>query len=111
MLDWYTSCMKIYVSHSTAFDYEHELYAPLEESSLNSVHKITLPHKETREPFLTRELFKDQDLIIAEVSFPSTGQGIELGWADSFKLPIICCYKQGNKVSTSLKMITSNFIE
>ena len=56
------------------------------------------------------ETFKDMDLLIVEVSFPSTGQGIEIGWASTLKVPILCIYKNGNKISGSLKYITDDFI-
>lgn len=49
--------------------------------------------------------------MIAEVSFPSTGLGIELPWADSFECPIICIHRKGSKISNSLKIICKNFIE
>jgi len=50
-------------------------------------------------------------LLIAEVSLPATGQGIELGWADYAKTSILCIYKKGIQISSSLKFITDNFIE
>lgn len=40
-----------------------------------------------------REMVEKADLIIAEVSFPSTGLGIELQIAESMKIPLILCYK------------------
>ena len=60
---------------------------------------------------MSKEIIKDSDLFIAEVSFPSTGLGIELGWADSFHKPIICIYSKGSQPSASLKTISRNFIE
>lgn len=42
---------------------------------------------------------------------PATGQGIELGWADYAKTPILCIYKKGTDISSSLKFITNQFIE
>lgn len=50
-------------------------------------------------------------MLIAEVSLPATGQGIELGWADYAKTSILCIYKKGIQISSSLKFITDNFIE
>ncbi len=58
----------------------------------------------------TKEIIKNSDLIIAEVSFPATGQGIEIGWADIFGVPILCVSKEGQKISGSLKYITDKFI-
>ena len=49
--------------------------------------------------------------MIAEVSYPATGLGIELGWADMHKCPIVCIYRSGQKTSGSLKVVTDKFIE
>lgn len=42
-------------------------------------------------------------LVIAEVTNPSTGSGIELGWAISNRKPIICLAKKGAKVTSLIK--------
>jgi hypothetical protein len=84
---------KIYLAHSTGFDYKKELYKPIRGSQLNKENKILLPHEKSIEPFNSKELFqKETNLIIAEISYPSTGT--ELGWADSFGIPVICIYKK-----------------
>lgn len=59
----------------------------------------------------TEDVISKYDLIIAEVSLPATGQGIELGWADYAKTSILCIYKKGVQISSSLKFITNDFIE
>ena len=102
--------MKIHVVHSNSYDFKNELYTPLRDSNLNSEHQIFLPH-EADEFIETKDLIKDADVIIAEVSFPATGLGIELGWADAFNKPIICVYKTGSKLSGSLNTISEMFIE
>jgi hypothetical protein len=48
---------------------------------------------------------------LAEISSPSTGQGIELGWAEAFNIPIVCVYKSGAKISDSLKYVSDKFFE
>lgn len=50
------------------------------------------------------------DLLIAEISNPSTGVGIELGRAQILKIPIICIHKPNTKISESLKNLTKTFI-
>lgn len=104
--------MTIYVSHPTSYDYKSELYIPLRSSPLNKKHTIILPHETSNIPYEVRQLFESKkcDLVIAECSYPSTGQGIELGYADMLHIPIICIYKQGNKISGSLKTITDTFL-
>ncbi len=104
--------MKIYVAHSRNFDFTKELYEPIQNSSLIKEHTFIFPHSENDEPFSSKELFQNGcDLIIAEVSYPATGLGIELGWADILKVPVICIYKKDSKVSGSLKVITDKFVE
>jgi len=101
--------MKIFVPHSSNFDFRNQLYIPLRNSVLNELHTIILPQEKGKEQ-ITKDVIKDCNLIIAEVSYPSTGQGIELGWATMFNIPIICVYKMGCKYSSSLTFITNRFI-
>src|SRR3989344_8787288 len=102
--------MKIYFTHSTNFDFKNEFYTPIRNSVLNSQHQITLPH-ETNKYINSNEIIKNSDLVIAEVSNPSTGMGIELGWTSNFNIPIIFIYKEDSKISSSLKSLSNNFIE
>lgn len=101
--------MKIYVSHSTKFDYNRELYQPLRASELNKKHEIVLPH-EGGKNINSKEVIKNSDLVLAEVSLPAMGQGIELGWADAFDRPIICLYQSDKEFSPYLKYLTEKFI-
>jgi nucleoside 2-deoxyribosyltransferase len=45
------------------------------------------------------------DALIAEVSTPSHGVGYEIGYALSKGKPVLCCYRQGRRLS---KMISGN---
>jgi hypothetical protein len=101
--------MKIYISHSREFDYLENLYKPIKDLGLNSDHEFFLPH-ENEKSHNTKDGIKNSDLIIAETSFPSTGQGIELGWAETFGKPILCIHKEDIDISGSLKYITDKFI-
>lgn len=101
--------MKIYISHSSGYDFNSNLYNPLKNSSLSTDNEIFFPHDDT--VINTKKMIGSLDLVIAEVSYPTTGQGIELGWADMFNVPILCIYKKGSKISSSLKFITNNFLE
>jgi hypothetical protein len=102
--------MKIYVSHAASFDYKKELYEPIKNSRLYNLYDFSFPH-EGNELLDAREIIKKSNLVLAEVSFPSTGQGIELGWANLLKIPIVCISKRASKVSASLKCVTGDFIE
>jgi hypothetical protein len=103
--------MKIYFGHSKGFDYKNELYDPVRNSGLNKEHEIIFPHEQSDLPTNSKEFLKTCDLMIAEVSFPATGLGIELGWGDAFGIPILCIFKKGSHVSNSAKLLTENLIE
>ncbi|MFB6216879.1 MAG: hypothetical protein ABEJ72_07940 [Candidatus Aenigmatarchaeota archaeon] len=45
------------------------------------------------------------DLVVADVSRPSTGLGIELGWADFFQVPILLIAEEGAEPSRSLEAV------
>jgi hypothetical protein len=103
--------MKIYVAHARKGNYLGELYAPLRESALSKTHTFIFPHDERSEPFDSRPVItKDCDLVIAEVSEPATGLGIELGWASLSDVPIICIHRSDAKVSQSLRGVTDIFL-
>jgi hypothetical protein len=105
----YNELMKIYVAHSIVFDFKNELYTPLKNSDLIKKNEFVFPHD--GEISSSKEAIQFSDLILAEVSYPSTGEGIELGWADSFKKRIICVYKSGSKISPSLDYLKCEKIE
>ncbi len=100
--------MKVFISHSNHFDFKNQLYLPLRKSQLNSRHQIFLPEEDGK--INTKETIKNSDLLVAEVSLPSIGLGVEIGWADSFNIPIVCIYKDGKSFSSSLKFLTNKFI-
>jgi nucleoside 2-deoxyribosyltransferase len=101
--------MKIFVAHSSNFDFKNKLYKPLRDSLLNEKHEFLLPQEKGKE-VITKDIIKDCDLLLAEVSYPSTGQGIELGWANVFNVPIICIFREGSKYSSSLGLIVDKFV-
>lgn len=104
--------MKIYISHSSQFDYRKELYEPLlKKAHLDEEHTLILPHKNGTAPQNSKARIKTSDIIIAEVSYPSTGQGIELGWANIFDVPIYCFYRKEGRPSSSLKFVCKTLTE
>ena len=103
--------MNIYIGHSRNMDFKNGLYKTIRESKLNEEHNIILPHENSDEPYNSKEFLSTTcDLVIADVSDISLGLGVELGWADSLNVPIICMYKRGSKVSNSLKVLTEHFV-
>lgn len=102
---------QIYIWHSSDFDFNNELYQPIRKSKLNNFYNFIFPHENSNEPFNSKTRLKDCKYMIAEVSFPSTWLGIEIGWANLYHIPIIFLYKEGSKISSALKVISSSFIE
>ncbi|MDX2165010.1 MAG: hypothetical protein SFW07_06315 [Gammaproteobacteria bacterium] len=62
-------------------------------------------HAENPEATNTRHIIENVDYVLAEVSYPSTGQGIELAWAYDIAVPIIGIHKSDAVISSSLKLI------
>ena len=102
--------LKIYISHASKFDYINKLYNPLKESILFKDHVFILPHDEEK-VINTKAIISSSDLLIAETSIQTTGQGIELGWADYAHVPIKCIYEKGAEISSALKFISNDLIE
>ncbi len=101
--------MNIFVCHSTASDYKSELYEPLK-AGFSQSHNLILPHEDGSD-YNSKETITTCDFVIAEVSLPSTGLGIELGWADSAGVPIICIHKTGTVPSSALHHVTMDVIQ
>ncbi len=101
--------MRIYVSHSRSFDYQNELYGPLLNSPLATEHQLILPFLNGggQSPD-TKAVLQSVNLVVAEVTFSYTAQGIELGWADMLGKPILCYYRQGYPASANIAMITNH---
>ena len=86
--------MKMYVCHSSAFNYKKDLYEPIRNSPLNKEHEMIFPHENSSQIFDSKNTIPTCDLIISEVSYPSTSMGIELGWANKENKRILFIYKK-----------------
>ena len=102
--------MKIYLGHSREFDYETKLYEPIRQSAFFAEHEFVFPHADPGDVQKTNDYLKNIDLFVAEVSYPSTGLGIELGWAHDLGKRIVCVYKTDSTPSGSLKSITDQIL-
>jgi len=103
--------MKIYIAHSSGFDFYKLLYEPIKLSGFWNKHTFILPHENTLDPSNSKKIISASDLVIAEVSYSSTGMGIELGWANANKIPVLCIYKKNAQISSSLSAVFKDFIE
>lgn len=68
--------------------------------------QIIFPHDSEEGVKLTRDAIDKSDLVLVEVSIPSTGSGIELGWANAAGKPIIAFHQGGSEPSPALKFAT-----
>lgn len=93
------------------FDFKKDLYEPLKNSGIDV--EFIFPHQNSDEPFDSKSLFESKscDFVLAEGSYQSTGQGIELGWANNFGIKIISIFRSGSRISNSLKTISERVIE
>lgn len=102
---------QIYVAHSRSFDYVKRLYQPLHGSGLTEQHHFILPH-ETKKYQNSKKIFQVScDVVLAEITFDSTGVGIELGWAEMYHVPIFACYEFGSVPSQSALKIADFALE
>ncbi len=62
-------------------------------------------------PFNSKEYLKQCKFMIAEVSIPALGLGIEIGWANLYDVKIICLAKEGTNPSTSLSVVSKDIIK
>ena len=102
--------MKVFLAHASDFDFKEKLYIPLRASALNTEYEFIFPQEDGKEE-ITKETIKGAMAFIADVSRPSTGAGIEMGWANAFSVPILCIYETGSVVSSSIDYVTKTRIE
>lgn len=101
--------MNIYFPHSKQLGYE-EFYSALRTSKILSKHILILPYEKSVSPENSKDVIQKADLIIAEVSYPGTGLGIELGWADALQKKVICFFEYGRHTAGSLKYVSDSII-
>ena len=87
--------LKIYEILSAELSkYTNKIYSPLK------LFKFKGTNEEMYKRVMT--LLKETDLVIAEMSSPSTGQGMELQEAVRLDIPIIIIAKKGSRISSTV---------
>lgn len=99
---------RIYFSHKRE---QAQVLYPILKDNCPDGRTYILPHENSEEPFPVKSYLQEGriDLVLAEVSYPATGQGIELGWANWCNIPIVCIHNS-DKVSGSLKVLSNVFV-
>ena len=100
--------MTIYLAHSASYDFVRELYEPIQQSELSKKYTFLFPHG--GKPLNSKDRLAACDLVLAEVSLPSIGLGIELGWANDLKKKIICLHRTDVQPAKSLTFVSRIFI-
>lgn len=102
---------RIYIGHSRdeRLNYQEELYSPLISSLDDDV--VIVPHENGAEAQIdSEEVLPTCNLMIAEVSYPSTGLGWELKCAQQAAVPVLCIYKISCRPSSSVTNKCPNII-
>lgn len=83
---------KIYLAHSSKYDFQSEFYQPIKQSPLMDDFVFLLDTPD----FLpnTKKLIKSYDTVVAKIGYSTTGGGIEIGWADAFNVPLILIHNK-----------------
>lgn len=102
--------MKIFVAHASNFAFKEKLYVPIRASELNTKYEFWLP-QETDEDWVTLDFMRTCDALVVDASIPSTGAGIEMGWANALGIPILGIYERGSKPSASAEYTTKMYRE
>lgn len=102
--------MRIYIGDASSFNYQGKLYLPLKNVVFAKDHEFIFPHEKSNTAVYSKSIIASSDLFITEVSFPSTGLGIELGWANDLGCEILCLHRLDSKPSDALNTICSDYI-
>lgn len=100
--------MKIYVGHAGSYNYKAELYDVLKESVLWHQHEFILPYEHIDAPKDSESIIRTCHILLADVSYPSTGLGIELAWARQAGIPVLAVHQKSAKFSNSVAVVTTN---
>ena len=101
--------LRLYIGHATqGFNYKNTLYVFLKKSAWAKNHSLILPHDNNTVPIDSKKLFTEakQDLImLADLSAPSTGLGMEIFWAKQYSIPVIFCAQEGSNPTSAVKFV------
>ncbi len=99
---WFISHPSGGMQHTPAFFSTIQAFA--EEKGID----VIFPHDIGEDVQLRKEAMEKTDLMIVEVSIPSTGSGIEMGWAHNAGIPIHAFHQGSSEPSPAMKFVTEN---
>lgn len=99
----------IYFAHSKDFPFESDIYEPIRKSPLFKQYHFIFPHAGGKVAD-SWESIQSCDLLLAEVSLPATGMGIEIGWADVLEKPIIAFHQESKNPGKGISFVAKEVI-
>lgn len=103
--------MKLFIAHASAFPYEEKVYAPVRGLCERDGHEAVFPQDGAYGPRNWRESITGADAFVLDASVPSTGAGIEAGWASAAGVPVIAVHEKGSVPSTVVAYIAAAIVE
>lgn len=104
---------QIYFTHARTakpwdhtWTYSNDLYTPIKKSELFGNYDFQLPH-EHGDDYNSREAIRRSRALVADVTYPDLGVGIEIGWAQSMDKPIIIVHEEGRSPLPFVKYASS----
>jgi len=79
------------------------------QNAFGDKHELVLPH-DKKDGEHSKTIIESCDVVLGEVSYPSTGQGIELGWADDVQVPIVCIHKSSETPTGALRYVARDVV-
>lgn len=95
--------MRLYLAYPRTFALATELENFLKNSNFGV--EIIFPHEKHKQMMTPKDLLRDSDMMVAEVSDPALGVGIEMGFASAFDVPVYCFFRKGVVPSPSLPLV------
>lgn len=102
--------MKIYVGHSKSLAFKKDLYPVFHELGKELGHTFILPHENSDKAYPSKTILPTCDLMIADVSLPALGLGIEIGWANMMEVPIVFIHQKENEFSKSIQEVSTTIL-
>ncbi|GAB6440770.1 hypothetical protein bcgnr5369_02790 [Bacillus cereus] len=96
--------MKVYVGHQNVTN--EGLHNVILNSEILKKHQFIFSENVTNE----KECLKKCEVMIADVSYPTIPLGIEMGWADNYKIDIICVCVKGTAISSHLTRMSKEIL-
>ena len=97
--------LKIYFIHSTKIDYKNLIYRSVINSQVCLKHELMLPYTEEYKTKYVKDLIKEADLIIVEVSNPTLALKYELNVVKKVTKPILYLSLQNELPKNLIKLV------